>query len=192
MGFAPVDYRGLVARCAGCARRAATLWALIDPDAAINLHATRTATERRGGADLIGGASNWISLKIIRTTVFGGDAWLLDVTVTGDQAAFFDATASATILEGGAAKVSLPFGQSEYFTDTTFAGESPCVDVDTPDGYTEGEYEASGTGVTDDLVTGAVSVLVKDSMGETVLAVSGATLCQSYVFASQNQWYFEP
>ena len=156
--------------------------ALIDPTRAINLHATRTANERQGAADLIGGAPP--NLLSVTQGPIAQDTWNSDIFINGDQTGVFDTTQKITVLEAGVARswtidvasVTFPFGSPPLATD--------CGDIAFPDGVTRVAGGAvTGTGDSTTLDTTAASVEVRESGGALVLNADGPH-CFTRIFPS--------
>lgn len=106
--------RSLIHPCAPC-RRGPPL-GLITPDQAINLHATRSASERRAGADLIGGSAisdDVVILVLQDNSTHAGpfpppsDDWGIVFVVAGDLSARYPA-GTHTIEYGPVGPTNLP------------------------------------------------------------------------------------
>jgi hypothetical protein len=144
----------------------AAWWAGIDPTRAINLHGSRSATEHRGGADLMGGGpENWIRFKV-RQGLFGaqppGEAWYFTLWLPGDQTGGPD-DKQITVFESGVARpgwTERAENTTVFDASTTLSTGVPCANLATPDGFTVMDFSNILHGPDVDLDTSDVTFLV--------------------------------
>ena len=158
-----MDHRSLIpAPCAPCRRQ---YFGEILPTSAINLHSTRSANERQGEADLIGGATDWL-LFINQPTLGKTGGELFE---HGNQNSFYsgglyqfelfrpDTTLFLVITE---------FGSADFDPATTLAQSvGPCNTggVPTPAGHTSTQLRTVASVAPVDLIDRVDVVRKSDS-----------------------------
>jgi len=187
-----VDYRSLISGCEACRRRRAWLGDIL-PGAAINLHSSRAATQRRGDADLIGGAS--IGMISVDVSWLGSDNWSISWNeFRGDDFADLDdetpQALKVVLFEDGVEKVTLL--NASFFFDFPSATENTETcrfdTVATPTGYTEVGWSDNSTGVFTDVDNTAVITMkvINKTTAEVVRDYQDLVHCLSH---ASGEWF---
>ena len=161
------------------------------PTAAINLHATRTANERQGSADLIGAAGNPFFFLTLGFVVIS-TAWKLNIYSHDDTTGEFGTDDHAHTV----GHVEFPAGSQSFVSDTSFdpdsGGLGGCSVISTPDGYTLTTYDLTGGGTTDDPPASPVVEIRLDSDDSLIGLWTGLVECDMFDIGPARAWGYKP
>lgn len=175
-----MDYRSLI-----------TPALAILPESAINLHATRSATERQAQADLIGGGTDgWFDLDIFLNVDLGAgddDEWTVILRRHGDQRALHPAGSTCVISEGGTPRSWTATRHITNFSPSTAFGVC-LIARDTPDGYSTHGYQVNDIEDETALDTSDVTVQFNTAGGDPILTATAGSACFEDSIGPAMRW----